>query len=162
MDASTLSAFAAAAAAVFAGLASWVQFYVGREQSKAALVAANAAMLAAKSAGHHAIAASRQAWINTVIETLSEYHALLMMAADGGALSPDDRKKMATARTKLEILLNPEEETTVDLLRAADEILQVGTRTEREAKSPKLVKRARKLLKAEWVRIKDDLMKERS
>ena len=157
MDAPTLSAYAAACAATFAGIVAAIQGYVGHRQSKAALVSAKAAMMNAHNAGRHTIAASRQNWIDTVIETLSEYHALLMAMGDGRSLADDDDKKLAALQTKLEILLNPDETDTIALLSATDGILHGKTPEERRERSREMVKIARRLLKTEWVRIKTAL-----
>jgi len=63
----------------------------------------------------------RQKWIDKVIDTLSEHHAVLTLREGGRrALGEDDAKKLSALRTKLEILLNPDEEDTVTLLRAID------------------------------------------
>jgi hypothetical protein len=158
MDPQTLSAYAAAAAAFAAATVAGIQFYVGYRQSKAALLAAQAAMMNAQNAGRHTIAGSRQNWINAVIETLSEYHSLLLMTGVGvPEPDPEDGKKLVALRTKLEILLNPDEADTVALVAATDKIRRGKTLEERVADSPEMVRIARKLLKAEWVRIKKEL-----
>ena len=157
MDASTLSAYAAACAAGAAGLVAAIQAYVGHRQSRAALVSANAAMMNAQNVGRHTIAEFRQKWIDTVIETLSEYHAILTTMGDGRPLPPEDNKKLSALRTKLEILLNPDETDTIALLKATDEIRQGETQKERSAKSTEMVQVARRLLKTEWVRFKTEL-----
>jgi len=58
MDVATISALAAAAAAVGAFSVAGVQLYVGHRQSEAALKAANAALMNALSAGRHTVAAT--------------------------------------------------------------------------------------------------------
>jgi len=160
MDASTVSAFAATAAAIAAAGVAAVQFYVGHRQSKAALLGAQAAMMNAKNAGRHTIAASRQSWINSVIESLSEYHAHLMAIGDAESPSRDGLKRLTALRTKLEILLNPEEEATTQLLAVADKISMADETSYRVALTPELIGVARKLLKTEWVRIKTELQAE--
>ncbi|RWN59378.1 hypothetical protein [Mesorhizobium sp.] len=156
MDTQTISAFAAAAAATAATAVAGIQLFIGLRSTKAALVSSQAAMINATNAGSHRIAASRQKWIDDVIDTLSEYHALLM-AQENGSVPPDDRMKISALRTKLEILLNPDERDTVELLDATDGVIRAATPEERTAKSAELVKVARRLLKREWVRIKTDL-----
>ena len=109
MDVATISALAAAAAAVGAFSVAGVQLYVGHRQSEAALKAANAALTNAQSAGRHKVAEFRQSWIDKVIDALSDYHAILMSIGDGHSLSPDDHRKLTALWTRLELLLNPDE-----------------------------------------------------
>jgi type II secretory pathway pseudopilin PulG len=94
MDVATISALAAAAAAVGAFSVAGVQLYVGHRQSEAALKAANAALMNAQSAGRHTVAEFRQSWTDKVIDALSDYHAILMSIDDGHSLSPDDRRNL--------------------------------------------------------------------
>ncbi|TIS63133.1 hypothetical protein [Mesorhizobium sp.] len=157
MDTQTISAFAAAGAALAAAAVAGIQFFIGWRSTKAALVSAEAAMLNATNAGSHKIATSRQKWIDTVIDTLSDYHAILMSMGEDDSLHPEDKKRLSALRTKLEILLNPDEADTIDLLAATDAVIQALTPEERRAKSPEIVKVARRLLKKEWVRIKTEL-----
>lgn len=158
MDAQTISAIsalAAAAAAAGAFTVAGIQLFVGYRQSKAALQTAAAAELTAQSSGRHTVAEFRQAWIYKVIDALSELNALLLAHSDS-ALTPEQAQKAHGLRTQLEILLNPDESDTVELLKAIDEIIasKVG---EREAKSDRMVQIARRLLKREWVRLKSEL-----
>lgn len=154
MDAQTVSAFAAAAAAGAAAVVAGVQFYVGHRQSKAALQSAQAAMKNAANAGRHKVAEFRQTWIDNVIDALSEHHAILSTT---GNAPGSDRKALAALRTRLEILLNPNEETTVDLLQLIDQLGQAETDAERKKISDEMISVARSLLKTEWVRIKEEL-----
>jgi hypothetical protein len=157
MDAPTISAFAAAVAAVAASTVAAVQFFVGRKQAEAALVSAKAALKNAQSAGRHNLAEFRQTWINTVINTLCEHHAITMTRPVGQTLMPADDRTLSAARTKLGILLNPDETETMALLKTIDEIVDSPTTQDREAKSTEMLALARRLLKKEWVRIKIEL-----
>ena len=107
MDVTTISALAAAGAAVRAFSVAGVQLYVGHRQSEAALKAANAALMNAQSAGRHTVAVFRQSWIDKVIGALSDYQAILMSIGDRHSLSPDDHRKLTALWTRLELLLNP-------------------------------------------------------
>lgn len=156
MDAPTISAFAAAGAALAAASVAVIQFYVGHRQSKAAMRSADAALMNAQNAGRHTVAEFRQKWIDKVIDALCEHHAILMATTDARLAAQDDRKR-AALRTKLEILLNPDEATTVALLKLMDDIPQSASAGERDAKAREMVQVARKLLKTEWVRIKAEL-----
>jgi hypothetical protein len=150
MDAAQLSALAAWAAAVVALTGVSFQFFVGRKQAKAAL-------LSAENAGRHKIAEFRQAWINEVIDALSEHHSIAATIPVGQEPSRDDDRKLASLRTRLAIRLNPEEADTVALLQAIDQIDESRTDQEFEAAQAEMLAVARRLLKREWVRIKDEL-----
>lgn len=159
MDAATLSAFAAAAAAGGAFTVAGIQLYVGYRQSKAALRSAEAATLSAKNAGRHTVAEFRQAWIYKVIDTLRDHHAVLMNKPAGQRPSAEESKALTASRTQLEILLNPDEPDTIALLTKIDEIDKSTTPIDRDAKAAALLSVARTLLKREWVRLKDELQK---
>lgn len=156
LDAPTLSAIAAAAAAIAAATVAGIQLYVGHRQSKAALVSAQAAMINAHSSGRHTIAEFRQKWIDKVIDALSEHHAILTAMGEG-LRSGEENQKLAALRTKLEILLNPTESDTVALLTAIDAVDAVKDESARLVKSREAISIARRLLKTEWMRIKNEL-----
>jgi hypothetical protein len=158
-DAPTISAFAAAAAALAAGTVAAIQLYIGVRQSRAALVAARAAMMTAESEGRHTVASFRQKWIEAVRDTLSEHHSIVMSLPEGHAVSPEDQRKLAALRTKLQLLLNPDEPDSLELLRLIEEIVHCRT-VDRILKDGALSRLAQKILKTEWVRIKDELQKQ--
>ena len=157
MDVTTISALAAAGAAVGAFSVAGVQLYVGHRQSKAALKAANAALTNAQSAGRHTVAEFRQSWIDKVIDALSDYHAILMSIGDGHSLSPDDHRKLTALWTRLELLLNPDESDAVALLKLADAARQSETAAVRDSNARDMVQLARSIVKTEWVRIQTEL-----
>jgi hypothetical protein len=95
VDAGTLSAVAAAAAAVIAGTVAAIQLCIGHRETKSSLISANAAMMSAESAGRHTVAAFRQKWIETVRDTLSEYHAILMSSPSPVMNSAEDTRRLA-------------------------------------------------------------------
>jgi hypothetical protein len=68
--------------------------------------------------------------------------------------NPEDDKALAAAKTKLQILLNPDEADTVALLGAIDQIDKSKGDQEFSKNSEKMVVIARRLLKREWVRIR--------
>ena len=156
MDVTTISALAAAGAAVGAFSVAGVQLYVGHRQSKAALKAANAALTNAQNAGRHKVAEFRQSWIDKVIDALSDYHAILMSIGDGHSLSPDDHRKLTALWTRLE-LLNPDESDAVALLKLADAARQSETAAVRDSNARDMVQLARSIVKTEWVRIQTEL-----
>jgi uncharacterized protein YdcH (DUF465 family) len=160
MDAPTISAFAAAAAAVGAFTVAGIQLFVGYRQSKAALRSAEAAMLGAKNAGRHTVAEFRQAWIYKVIDTLRDHHSILMNKPAGQRPTSEENKALTASRTQLEILLNPNETDTIALLTKINEIDKSITTTERDGKAVEMLTIARTLLKREWVRLRDELEKQ--
>jgi hypothetical protein len=168
---STISAFAAAAAAGGAFTVAGIQLYVGFRQSKAALrqsdaalkqsdaalTSANAALMNAQTSGRHTLAELRQAWIYKVIDTLCDHHSILMTKPEDQELPAADQRALAAARTKLEILLNPEEDDIIALFKSLDEIDTGTVPTERDIRAGKMLIAARSLLKKEWVRVKAEL-----
>lgn len=157
MDSQTLSALAAWAAAGVALTGAGFQFFIGRKQASAAYMSAEAALKNAKNAGQHKVAEFRQRWIDNVIETLCEHQAILQIVAPSERPNPEDEKALSAAKTKLQILLNPDEADTISLLAALDEIDQSKTDEEFLSRSEKMIAIARRLLKREWVRIKGEL-----
>jgi hypothetical protein len=152
-----LSAIAAWAAAAVAATVAAIQFFIGRKQAEAALMSAKAALTNAQNAGRHTVAEFRQSWIDKVIETLCDHHSIVMSRPAGQPPPVDEIRTLQASRTKLAILLNPEESDTVALLNVLDEIAATGTAGDRDAKSSEMLTVARRLLKREWVRIKDEL-----
>jgi hypothetical protein len=157
IDAPTISAFAAWAAALAAGTVAGIQLYVGRKQADAALTSSQAALMNARNAGRHTIAEFRQKWIDNVIDTLCSQHAIVMTVPAGQALPATEARALSAARTKLEILLNPEEPDTVALLEKMDAVIASPTSAARSEQSVEMLAIARRLLKREWVRIKGEL-----
>jgi hypothetical protein len=157
MDAPTLSAIAAYAAAGVAATVAGIQFYIGRKQADAALTSARAALMNAQNAGRHTVAEFRQKWIDKVIDTLCEHHSIVIARAPDEAPTSDDLRALSSSRTKLEILLNPEEADTVALLAKIDAILTQSSAEARDQEAAEMLTVARRLLKREWVRIKDEL-----
>jgi hypothetical protein len=157
MDAPTVSAFAAAGAAIIAATVAGIQFFIGRKQAEAALVSAKAAEKTAKSAGRHRITEFRQAWSNTIIEVLSEYIATVMMLPEDQMKQPGNMKKIGILGTKLGLLLNPDEADSKILLELTGSIFSNTNELERHEKADALMKIAQKILKAEWVRIEREL-----
>jgi hypothetical protein len=167
VEPATISAFAAAAAALGAFTVAGIQLYVGYRQSKAALkqsdaalTSARASLMNARNAGRHTIAGFRQAWIYKVIDTLRDHHAILMNKPAGERPTPEENKALIASRTQLEILLNPNEEDTVTLLNKIDEIDKSTTAEDRDKKANEMLTVARTLLKREWVVLKNELQKD--
>jgi hypothetical protein len=167
-DAASLSAVAACAAATVALTGAAFQFFIGRQQARAALLSAQAALanarngetsaqaalISAKNAGRYKIAEFRQAWIEKVIDAFCELISIIAHKPDDEPLSPEEKKILYASRTRLGILLNPEEVDTVELLNAVDDLFK---RAPEEQDASVTLTVARRLLKREWVRIKDEL-----
>ena len=111
----------------------------------------------AQNAGHHTVAEFRQKWIDRVIDTLCEHHSIIMAQAPDSTPTSDDLRALSASRTKLEILLNPEEPDTGALLSKMDAILAQRSAEMRDKQAAAMLVVARRLLKREWVRIKDEL-----
>jgi hypothetical protein len=157
MDAPTISAFAASTAAIVAATVAGIQLYVGRRQANAALKSAEAALMNAKNAGRHTVAEFRQKWIDRVIDTLCEHHSIVMTITAGQTPPPAEARILSASRTKLEILLNPDESDTVELLGKMDAVVASASVDARDESSAAMLTVARRLLKREWVRIKSEL-----
>jgi hypothetical protein len=80
-----------------------------------------------------------------------------MTRPEGQPILLGDNKNLRSSRTKLEILLNPDEPNTVEFLKKIDDIDAAGTIQERDKSAAEMLTVARRLLKREWVRIKDEL-----
>jgi len=80
-----------------------------------------------------------------------------MTKPEGQELSAADQRELAAARTKLEILLNPEEEDIIALFKSLDEIDTGRVPTERDIRAATMLIAARSLLKKEWIRVKAEL-----
>ncbi|MCC8975351.1 hypothetical protein [Bradyrhizobium brasilense] len=100
-----VAAIVAAALALVSGVGGpLVALLIGRRQAAASQTSADAAMLAAKTAGFREIAKLRISWMDTLRNTLAEYHALLMNLEDKetiegvavATIERPDRKPIAT------------------------------------------------------------------
>jgi len=156
MDGGTIAAYAAWAAALIALAGAGSQFFIGRKQADAALISAKAAHATALDAGRHTVAEFRQAWIFNVIDTLCELNAIIATTQDGSR-SSEDEKKLASLRTRLEILLNPDESPNVALVAKIDAISGAANDEDKRQKANEAIQAARKILKTEWDRVKTEL-----
>jgi len=111
----------------------------------------------AQNSGRHTVAEFRQKWIDKVIDTLCEHHSIVMAGRPEETPSADALRALSASRTKLEILLNPEEADTIALLAGMHAITAGATVRAREKAATEVLSIARRLLKREWVRIKEEL-----
>lgn len=139
MDAPTLSAIAASVAAVVAATVAGIQLYIGRKQADAGLTSSKAALMSAQNAGRHMVAEFRQKWIDKVIDTLCEHHSITMAQKPDSTPTSDDLRALSASRTKLEILLNPEEPDTAALLSKMDAILAQRSAETREEQAAEML-----------------------
>ena len=72
-------------------------------------------------------------------------------------MGAEQKQRLNALRTKLEILLNPNEPDPVELLNLIDEIIASENTKTREAKTDRMIATAHRLLKREWVRLKSEL-----
>jgi hypothetical protein len=124
-------------------------------QAEAVLTSSMAALINAQSAGRHTVAEFRQKWIDKVIDTLCELYSIT--ATPGDHASGEQARAIVAARTKLGILLNPDEADTIELFENIDAIISEDVGTKANTKSVLMLAVARRLLKREWVRIKEEL-----
>ena len=157
MDAQMASAVGAWAAALVAATVAVINLVVGRRQAEAAKMSAQAALMNAQNAGRYKVAEFRQAWIYKVIDNLCELQSIVMTNSPQPILSQEDKRDAEAARTRLGILLPPDEPDPAELFERLDAIEAAKTDEEREAGAAAMLVVARQLLKREWVRLKDEL-----
>ncbi|MBH5373503.1 hypothetical protein [Bradyrhizobium glycinis] len=105
--------------------------------------------------GKRAVATFRQAWIDNLRKTLSEYHSILMSAPP--PLSTADDRKVSDLGTQIELMLNPEEDASQKLEEIMEKIYSAPTLEAKIALDPEFVAAARRVLKDEWRRVKAEL-----
>lgn len=173
---------AAAAALIAAGVTFIVglvspllTFLIGSKQATNARISADAAMMTAKYTGTRALAHLRIDWLNSVRDTLSQYHSILMTpkqedpSEDGEAIAKAkekaaaDRRQLSFLGTKLDLLLNQEKKFQQALWRVTDEILKTTdvrplSDEELDAADKHLVVAARKVLDFHWQKIKNEIL----
>jgi hypothetical protein len=133
----------------------WVAFLIGKRQAAAAQKSAEANMLTARKAGARTVAIMRQQWIDTLRKALAEYHSIMMSAKY--PLSQADDRAVSNLGTQIELMLNPEEEASQTLENVMDAIYSCKSLDGRVEMDPQFVAAARRVLKLEWKRVKDDL-----
>jgi hypothetical protein len=166
----TAVALIAALLALVAGVGGpIVTLLIGTKQAAAAQTSANAAMVTAKSAGNRALAVLRIDWLKALRDNLSEYHSILMSAEDPNPLLAAKEAKAAKQKaevdelrlsylgTQLDLLLNQKKPLRQVLWKISDEILNLETKDERQARDEELVAAARAVIDYEWQKIKREM-----
>jgi hypothetical protein len=149
-----------------------VTLIIGKKQAAASQTSANAAILTAKTAGFREIAKLRMSWMDTLRDTLAEYHSFLMNLEDKEALVliPDDgdRKdrtrannvaleKLVLLGTQLDLLLNKDDVLQRKLWDVTDEIYQLESGAARQKLDEPLMAAGRAVLKGEWEKVKREM-----
>lgn len=155
-------------------IGNWRQVNVAKIAAESAKTSADAAMMSAKYAGTRALANVRITWLETLRDTLSEYHSILMNLESEHEYATDqaralakkkqdeDNRKLSYLGTKLDLLLNQQKQYQKDLWQISDDILKLNnpTDTELELADEKLVAAARKVLDFHWRKIKAEILGE--
>lgn len=136
------------------------------QSASASLLNAQAATRTSENLGIHAIARLRQEWINELRGRVAQAHALLSNwrppAPGETAEEKQGRDKRAIEANeviaRIELLLNPKEDTSKRLLKAIDSLNAASgdTSLQRELGRPVIVA-AQKVLKQEWDRVRAEL-----
>jgi D-alanyl-D-alanine dipeptidase len=126
------------------------QAKIGSSQAEASRISADAAMLTAKSSGNRAVASMRIKWVEELRQVLSEYHSILMTV--DGERTEEDRRRLANLGTKLDLMMNLNEEDQKRRWQVAEEDIE-----RRRALDNPLMVAGRLVLKNEWEKIKLEL-----
>lgn len=146
-----ISAYTALAAVI---IAPFVHLIIGWRQTNAAKTSADAAISTAKNTGTREIARMRLQWLHDLRETISDYHAHLMMDRER---NPEDRRKLSQLGTKLDLMINMNEPIQKKLWDIADAIYHENDLERRRAQDKPLMEAGRAVVKQEWERIKQEL-----
>lgn len=168
-----VAAILAAAFALISGVGGpFVALLVGRRQAAASQTSADAAMLTARTAGFREIAKLRMSWMDTLRDTLAEYHAILMTLRDKETIdaisdaderkalqksNQEDLEKLVLLGTQLDLLLNKEDSVQKRLWDITDEIYSLQQSADRQALDGPLMDAGRAVLKGEWEKVKREM-----
>lgn len=145
------------------------QAEIASKQASASKVSAEAAQLTALNAGTRELAKVRLSWLEALRNNLSEYHSILMTAHDPhDKLSAEelsalktkwdvDERRLSHLGTQLDLLLNQEKPLQKALWATSDDILNLTTKKERQARDAELVAAARAVIDFEWQKIKREM-----
>jgi hypothetical protein len=167
-----VAAFVALFVGLLGSVGTWRQVNVARIAAEAAKTSADASMMSAQYAGTRALANVRIDWLETLRDTLSEYHSILMSWHDDEPAADDEAKakikeqqdvdyrKLSFLGTKLDLLLNQEKKYQKDLWQVSDDIMKLEKPTEADLDQAdkKLVVAARIVLDFHWRKIKAEIL----
>lgn len=138
------------------------------EAARASTINARAASRSAENQGLHAVARLRQKWINELRSRIAQVHALLVnfRALDPAILELEDRRDYQRrqrdaneALARIELMLNPDETPSKRLLKAIRDLeASNSVDVERAKLGAIVIERGQKLLKAEWDRLRGELV----
>ena len=149
-----------------------VAFLIGRRQAAASQTTANAAMLTARTAGFREIAKLRISWMDTLRNTVAEYHSILMNLEDREAIEAisdgEERKlrkkendealeKIVLLGTQLDLLLNKDDSLQQNLWEITDKIYNLEKSADRQELDKPLMEAGRAVLKGEWEKVKREM-----
>lgn len=129
-------------------------------------------MLTAQTAGYREIAKLRISWMDTLRNTVAEYHSILMNLEDKEAIEaisdPDERKvrknendealkKIVLLGTQLDLLLNKDDALQRDLWEITDKFYNLEKSADRQELDKPLMDAGRAVLKGEWEKVKREM-----
>lgn len=133
------------------------QLALVERQAGGSEMSARAALLSAENAGRHSVARFRQEWINALRKDLSELHSII----HGSSRNPvpnADLKKLVELRTQIQLMLNPEEKNSDDLIGIIDDMIPpVSDGFDVGELEILFVAKSQEILKTEWDRVKLEL-----
>jgi hypothetical protein len=109
-----------------------------------------------QASGSRAVAEFRQKWIDTLRDTLAEFHSILM-TIDAHPYPEEPDRHLSALGTKIELLLNPEEQPSKNLLAVINRLYDCPDKDRRIAMDGEFVLAAQTILKNEWKRVKGSL-----
>jgi hypothetical protein len=139
---------------------------VAASSAHAAAQSAQAANRSSDNQGIHAVARLRQEWINELRARVAEALALLSNWRKAGASATEDQRlrlddrviKANEVMAKIELLLNPAEAPSRELMRALRALeAAAGDYDKRQALIPLITAAAQAVLKEEWDRVRNEL-----
>lgn len=169
----TMASLVALGSSLAVTIIGWRQGNAARRAAEAANTSAQAAtrnaeaaILSARIAGHREVAKLRMGWMETLRNTLAEYHATLMTLEDGDYGADDEkekghdssaRDKLVLLGTQLDLLLNQDNLAQKELWDITDRIYNLDSLEERQKEDKPLIEAARRVLKQEWERVKKEM-----
>jgi hypothetical protein len=126
-----------------------------RDSAAAATLNAQVAAQSATNQGIHAVARLRQEWINELRARVAQANALLSNSTPD---KPQNQIELNEAVTKIELLLNPKEPASQELL-AAIKASEEGDHSLKahQANARNVIACAQVILKDEWYRVRREL-----
>ena len=134
-----------------------------REAAAASTANASTAARVAGSQGVHSVARLRQEWINELRSRVAQAHSLLAnrqpAGAEDEAVGADVkyRREVNEVVARIELLLNMEEEPSIDLIAAIRSLEAANGLDERRSAARNVILCGQDVLKEEWDRVREEL-----